>query len=59
MVQPIDQASGQRGTEEEKPKNTTKKKKKTGRAGNRFLECLVLGCLVWSAAFEYTLRIQV
>ncbi|CAD5316326.1 unnamed protein product [Arabidopsis thaliana] len=31
--EPIDQASGAQGTGEEKRKNTTKKKKKTGRAG--------------------------
>ncbi|KAL9310697.1 hypothetical protein AtEden1_Chr1g0064831 [Arabidopsis thaliana] len=46
--EPIDQASGAQGTGEEKRKNTTKKKKKTGRAGNRFLKCHVMGYLVYS-----------
>jgi len=53
MVQPIDQASGAQGTGEEKRKNTTKKKKKTGRAGNRFLKCHVMGYLVWRAAYPF------
>ncbi|XP_020890943.1 uncharacterized protein LOC9322860 isoform X2 [Arabidopsis lyrata subsp. lyrata] len=53
--EPIDQASGAQGTGEEKRKNTTKKKKKTGRAVNFGGRCLkpALGMMFFSSAMLF------